>query len=61
MCPNLRKSLTWEMLIAGRGAVEQMEATGNLVWKGLALPYSFSVEPQKFGLTGTGWRTQISA
>ena len=29
--PKVRKPLTWEMLIAGREAVEQMGATGNLV------------------------------
>ena len=31
VCPKARKPLTWEMLIAGRGAVQQMGATGNLV------------------------------
>ena len=29
--PKVRKPLSWEMLIAGREAVEQMGATGNLV------------------------------
>ena len=37
--PKVRKPLTWEMLIAGREAVEQMGATGNLDWKGLALSH----------------------
>ena len=37
--PKVRKPLAWEMLIAGREAVEQVGAAGNLVWKGLALSY----------------------
>ena len=37
--PRSRKPLTWEMLVAGRGAVEGMGNTGQLIWKGLALSY----------------------
>ena len=39
VCSKVRKRLNWEMLIAGRVAVEQIGATGNHVWKGLALSY----------------------
>ena len=52
--PKVRKPLSWEMLIAGREAVEQMGATGNLVWKGVALSYLLLCRASEIWAHGNG-------
>lgn len=52
--PKVRKPLTWEMLIAGREAVEQMGETGSLMWKGLALSYLLLCRASEIWAYGNG-------
>ena len=52
--PKVRKPLTWQMLVAGRRAVEESGGPGSLAWMGLALSYLLLCRASEIWAYGNG-------